>query len=326
VVGLDHDPTGPPTSFADRLRGRLEGWDAPGYGRYLRRLHEALDDEPRQPDVVITFNYLVTGGRLRRRHGVPVLTWLQNEVRTRHRAGLRELARTDGVLAVSGYIAERARHHYGSACPPVHLVPNGVNVERFTPPPAPCDPGRSHRSCFVGRIDPNKGPLLAVEAVDRAQQRGAELSVDVAGPVLAWGQDEGEVAAYVRRLDSALGRVRGRRLGLVARHDLPDFYRRHSIAFVPSVSPEPFGLVALEAMAAGCAVIASDRGGLPEVCGDAALLVDPTSPEQFDAALNRLTGDPEELDGRADLARRHAEQHTWTHTTDRLLEIVRCLT
>jgi alpha-1,3-rhamnosyl/mannosyltransferase len=60
---------------------------------------------------------------------------------------------------------------------------------------------------------------------------------------------------------------------------------------VPSTWDEPFGRAALEAMANGAALIASRRGALPEVCGEAALYLDPTDVSAFVAALRRLAGD-----------------------------------
>jgi glycosyltransferase involved in cell wall biosynthesis len=54
---------------------------------------------------------------------------------------------------------------------------------------------------------------------------------------------------------------------------VPALIREHDVVCVLSRSNEPFGLVVLEAMASGCAVIASNRGGLPEACGGAAVLV-----------------------------------------------------
>jgi glycosyltransferase involved in cell wall biosynthesis len=71
--------------------------------------------------------------------------------------------------------------------------------------------------------------------------------------------------------------------------------REHDIVCVLSRSEEPFGLVALEAMASGCAVIASPRGGLPEACGGAALLADPDDLPAIIDAMRKLVTDPDFL-------------------------------
>jgi glycosyltransferase involved in cell wall biosynthesis len=67
---------------------------------------------------------------------------------------------------------------------------------------------------------------------------------------------------------------------------------RAAIVVVPSRWQEPFGLTALEAMASGAALICSDRGGLPDVAGPAALYADPDAPEALAEAIVRLATDP----------------------------------
>jgi glycosyltransferase involved in cell wall biosynthesis len=311
-------------SLLDAARGRLVGWDAPGYAGYVRAVRSAV--RAARPEVVVGFNDLVTGGLLARAlPRLQVLTWLQNEVITRRRTGLRALHRTDGLLAVSGFIANRAVQAYGPQAPPVLVVPNGVNTDVFQPSRSPRQrpAGAELRCCFVGRIDPNKGPLLAARAVRRAQQRGLDVSIDVAGPVKAWGQPDDVVARYVDELRDTVAAAGGRWCGHVSRPELPAFYRRYDLVFVPSVSDEPFGLVALEAMASGCAVIASNRGGLPEVCGAAARLVDPEDDEAVDAALEAMAGSSgAEWDAITAAARAHAAGSTWSRTVDALLAAI----
>jgi UDP-glucose:(glucosyl)LPS alpha-1,2-glucosyltransferase len=66
---------------------------------------------------------------------------------------------------------------------------------------------------------------------------------------------------------------------------------RAAIVVVPSRWQEPFGLVALEALASGAALICADRGGMREVAGDAAIYVDPDDPAALAAAMCALAGD-----------------------------------
>ncbi len=81
-----------------------------------------------------------------------------------------------------------------------------------------------------------------------------------------------------------------RRLGYVAEEDLPALYAGASAFVMPSLH-EGFGLPCLEAMAAGTPVVAAAAGALPDTCGDAALLVDPTDPAAIAAALRRAVID-----------------------------------
>jgi glycosyltransferase involved in cell wall biosynthesis len=95
--------------------------------------------------------------------------------------------------------------------------------------------------------------------------------------------------------------------GYVTREELADLYAQASALVFPSLY-EGFGLPPLEAMASGCPVAASNAGALPEVCGDAARLFDPTSPDEIAAAVLDVLADPEPY-ARRGLER--AAEFTW---------------
>lgn len=101
--------------------------------------------------------------------------------------------------------------------------------------------------------------------------------------------------------------------GFVPHEDLPLWYHAAD-AFVYPSQYEGFGMPALEALASGTPVITSNVSSLPEAVGDAALLIDPQSPEQIADALVRILND---TDLRLELRARgleHARQYTWTRT------------
>jgi len=79
-------------------------------------------------------------------------------------------------------------------------------------------------------------------------------------------------------------------LGFVSDADLKDLYASAEVFLFPSYY-EGFGFPPLEAMAMGCPVVASDRASIPEVCGKAAVYIDPDSPPSIAAGLKRVTGD-----------------------------------
>jgi glycosyltransferase involved in cell wall biosynthesis len=104
-----------------------------------------------------------------------------------------------------------------------------------------------------------------------------------------------------------------RRLGYVADADLPALYAGAAAFAMPSLY-EGFGLPCIEAMAAGTPVVAADRAALPEACGGAALLADPTDPDAFAAALTRAAG--RERERLAAAGRERAAGLTWRRTAE----------
>ena len=147
------------------------------------------------------------------------------------------------------------------------------------------------RTLFIGRIDPNKGPDIAADSVYALQQEGLHLTFTVAGGLWFYGHGNEMEDPYFRKLKEKMDNAHANYAGYVTRPDVPAVVRRHDVAFVLSRSNEPFGLVTLEAMASGCAVISSNRGGLPEACGGAAMLVDPDDLASVTASLRILATD-----------------------------------
>lgn len=92
-------------------------------------------------------------------------------------------------------------------------------------------------------------------------------------------------------------------------------------ALVFSSLYEGFGLPVLEAMACGTPVITSNTGSLPEVAGDAALLVDPTSVEELTLSLERLMQDRSLRSHLSVLGRERASKFPWEHTARQTLQI-----
>ena len=91
-----------------------------------------------------------------------------------------------------------------------------------------------------------------------------------------------------------------------------------AIVVVPSRWPEPFGLVALEAMASGAALMCSDAGGLAALAADAAVFVDPDQPDALAASLVALARDPERRAALARAGRVRANDYDLPTARDRL--------
>ena len=106
-----------------------------------------------------------------------------------------------------------------------------------------------------------------------------------------------------------------------AKHDL---YRQASMVVVPSFA-EGFGIPALEAMAMGVPVIAANRGALPEVIGEAGLLVDPDDPATIAEAMNRVLTDSALRRRMADAGVARAARYTWKASAERLFATYRAV-
>jgi glycosyltransferase involved in cell wall biosynthesis len=128
-------------------------------------------------------------------------------------------------------------------------------------PLAPRDPA-SRRLLFVGRLWEAKGLHTVVEALGLLRERGtAGVTLTIAGP-----DEHPDYTAGLRRRAEELGvATQVRWAGAVPREGLLGLYREHDALVFPSVYDEPFGIVQLEAMAAGCPVVGTGTGGSAEI-------------------------------------------------------------
>ena len=156
--------------------------------------------------------------------------------------------------------------------------------------PAPSkEPGRA--LLFVGRLWEAKGLHTVVEALGLLRRGGDErTTLTVAGP-----EEHPDYAAALRRRAEELGLAgRVRWEGAVPREKLLPLYRAHDVLVFPSIYEEPFGIVQLEAMAAGCVVIGTGTGGSAEIleAGANALVYRAGDAAQLAERLDRLFAEP----------------------------------
>jgi len=139
---------------------------------------------------------------------------------------------------------------------------------------------------FVGTLEPRKniGTLLQAFARLRVERPPDDLKLVVAG-----GKGWGEVRFFAT-METLEMREHVIFTGFVEDDDLPDLYRGAQMFVYPSLY-EGFGLPILEAMACGVPVVTSSCSSLPEVAGNAALLTDPTRPDELAAAMSALVSD-----------------------------------
>jgi glycosyltransferase involved in cell wall biosynthesis len=248
-------------------------------------------------------------------------------VPARHRWAVRcflgpALRRAARVIAVSEVTRGELLARFRLDPARVVVVPEAAGPEYAPPAPAALAAARARYALerpyvlSVGLLEPKKNLGALLEAVARLRRGAAWGATEllVAGAA-GWGPDPRAHAAALG-LDGAV-----RFLGPVPEADLPALYGGARGFVLPSLW-EGFGLPALEAMAAGTPVVASNRGALPEVTGGAALLVEPT-PEPLAEALGQLLEDAA-LRARlraAGLAR--AAQFSWERTARETLAVYR---
>jgi O-antigen biosynthesis alpha-1,2-mannosyltransferase len=203
----------------------------------------------------------------------------------------------------------------------ITVIPLSVAPE-FRPVPSGGDVHQRHAVrrpyvLYVGNFLPHKNLLRLVQAfAGLAEAARRNCSLVLAGD---YADRRRSIFDEARRLGIAEKVVL---TGVVADVDLPALYAGCEAFVMPSLD-EGFGLPAAEAMACGAPVIVSDRASLPEVVGDAALLVDPLCVEAIGAALASVLSDRglQENLRRRSLAR--AETFRGDHAAQRVLALVR---
>jgi len=201
--------------------------------------------------------------------------------------------RADRVIACSYYMREQVSDIFGVDESRISVIPNGIDPgDLVTPDRAELDRLRAEFAApderlvlLIGRLVYEKGFQLALEAMPRLVQEVPGTRFLVAG--------SGTHEAELRRQASELGLDdHGTFLGWIGDDVLHSLYRIADVCVVPSIY-EPFGLVALEAMASGCPCIVADTGGLREVVPheEAGLRFPSRDPEALGEMVERLLTD-----------------------------------
>ena len=222
--------------------------------------------------------------------------------------------RIDGRIAVSRAALKMiGRYFTDRYC----IIPNGIDYPHFASevPPIPKYIDGKRNILFVGRQEKRKGLPYLLEAYARLKRERPNIRLIVVGPD---GGIRPACERYVRRhqLEDVVF------TGFVPYEELPRYYKTADVYCAPSTGHESFGIVLLEAMAAGTPIIASDIGGFADVLEDGVegLLVPPRDAQALATAMDRLLSDAalREQMGRAGTVR--AEPYGWEHVSARVLE------
>jgi glycosyltransferase involved in cell wall biosynthesis len=234
--------------------------------------------------------------------------------------------RADRIISVSESTKADLVTWLGTPEDKIDVVPQGVS-SRFVPA-SPDDDGQTIRKkygirgdyyLFVGNLEPRKNLIRIMQAFEAARDSlGRDIQLVVCGKK-GWLYDD-IIAAYHRiKRDSEIILT-----NYVDERDLLGLYQHARIFLFPTLY-EGFGMPVLEAMAAGAPVVTSNVSSFPEICGDAALLVDPYDIGAIAGAILDVE-DSAEL--RAELRERglrRVQDYTWRATAEKTLDVYRSL-
>jgi glycosyltransferase involved in cell wall biosynthesis len=232
----------------------------------------------------------------------------------------RAVRRGAHVHAISQFVADEIVDAMRLPPERVHVVRPGLT----TLPPGDAERGRAAAGTddyllAVGTVEPRKDYPALVEALARLEATHPGTRLVIAGGE-GWGSDA---------LDAAIGRTgttdRVTRLGYVTTGAKADLLAGARALVYPS-RYEGFGLVPLEAMAAGVPVITTRAGAVPEVVGDAAELCEPGDPDGLAAAIGRVLDDDTRRASLVAAGYQRALEFRWSDAADRLAELYRALT
>jgi len=258
-------------------------------------------------------------------------------VGTFHRSGSDGLYRVEGLalrpfarrmdtaVAVSEAARSTAREVLGPFLPSILVIPNGVDVRRYAlDPEVPAPAAREGeamplRILFVGRHEERKGLAVLLEAVEILRRNTAAGEPARTARVQVVG--DGPQTVDVRRRFAALDATEW--LGAVGDEEKVRLLRAADVFVAPSLRGESFGVVLLEAMAAGTAVIASDLPGYRLAAGEAANWVPVGDAQALAAVLAEVLGVRAERERLVRMGNERVASYALDSIAERYLEIYR---
>jgi phosphatidylinositol alpha-mannosyltransferase len=193
----------------------------------------------------------------------------------------------------------------------IEIVPNGIDVDRWSRAEPAGDLPTGRRLLWASRLDPQKGFHVAVRAFARLATEFDDLVFVVAGD--GSGRDALELLAPGVRARVVM-------LGAVPNVELPRYHVACDVFVAPATGHESFGVVLVEALAAGLPVVASDIPGYREVIRDGidGLLAPPSDDEAVASAIARVLREPTLAADLSTAGRERAREFSWDVVTPRI--------
>lgn len=229
----------------------------------------------------------------------------------------RSLARFDARIAISATAADTARALYGGT---YTIVPCGVDVARFRPdlPPLPALAGGLNL-LYVGRLEQRKGVVHLLRAFARLAGQHPALRLVIGG--------DGPQRRALEQLAHELGVAqRVHFLGYVPAADLPRLLASAALFCAPATYAESFGIVLIEAMAAGLPIVAAANAGYADLLQrhPGNLLVPPGDDRALAGAIATLLAAPAYRRHLGAANRQAAQQYAWEVVGDQIVEVYAC--
>ena len=250
----------------------------------------AVEQKKCPPDIIEVHNRpeiaLAIAARL---PAIPVVAFLHNDPHGMRGAAtgadralmLRRLA---GVVTPSEYLRQRFLDGVAEPAKDPVVLPNCLDLAEL-----PALVRRERLILFAGRVVADKAPDAFITACAAALPFLPGWRAEIIGADrFSYNSPD---TGFVQMVRAAAEGANVRMLGYRDHPEVLAAMGRAAIVVVPSRWPEPFGLVALEALASGAALICSPRGGLPEVGGDVAIYANPDNPAEIAVAIRALAAD-----------------------------------
>jgi glycosyltransferase involved in cell wall biosynthesis len=272
---------------------------------------------PRRADLFHGLNQRLPRARFRHTvttfHDLFVLTgeYSTPEFRRRFAEQARQAAGAEAIVTVSEFTARQVHDLLGVERSRIHVVHHGVRRAVMDRTETGAD--RERLILHVGAIQRRKNILRLVEAFEKVNPSWRLVLAGSAG----FGADE-----ILRRVESSTASARIEVPGYVTAERLATLYARAGVFAFPSLD-EGFGMPVLEAMAYGVPVLTSNRSALPEVAGDAALLVDPEDNDAVTEGLQQLTKDAGLRARLTERGRQRAQIFSWKAAIDKTWQVYR---
>lgn len=208
---------------------------------------------------------------------------------------------SDMIIAVSQFTANQVHELLGVERSRIRVVPHGTHL------PATTARAEEKMILTVGAIQLRKNTARLVEAFETLPR---DWKLVLAGAGSGFG-----AAPILQRIEASPARARIQVAGYVSNDELKSLYARAAIFAFPSLD-EGFGIPVLEAMAHGIPVVTSNRSALPEVAGDAAILIDPADTNALAQALSNLIADPDRRAALSKAGRARVALFPWSRAVE----------